>query len=112
MRSSRSSWPRLIPSVARLCLPKLKSIGIVEGNELIAGLIYYNWNPDAGFIEISCAALPGRNWLTRETIKRSYQYPFLTCGCQMLFAIVAEDNETDAGGSGRAQLMRSSACRG
>lgn len=75
----------LIPTVReRGFAPTARAIGIVDGTELIAGLVYHNWDPDAGVIEISGAALPGRHWLTRETIKRMYQYPFLDCGCQMV----------------------------
>jgi hypothetical protein len=44
-----------------------KTIGIVdEQNELLAGLVFHNWDRGAGVIEISGAALPGRNWLTRQ----------------------------------------------
>ena len=64
--------------------PNVMAIGIVEGSDLIAGLVYHNYDPGAGIIEISGAALPGRHWLTRETIKRMYRYPFHVCGCQMI----------------------------
>lgn len=62
-----------------------KAIGIVDGEgKLIAGVVYHNYDPPSQTIEISGAALPGRFWISRETLKRSYQYPFHTCGCQMV----------------------------
>jgi hypothetical protein len=75
---------RLIPHCRRGFGPNVMGIGIVEGTELIAGLVYHNYDPGSGIIEISGAALPGRSWLTRETIKRMYRYPFHVCGCQMV----------------------------
>lgn len=84
----------LIPRVAeRGFSGNARAIGIIEGTELIAGLVYHNYDPHAGIIEISGAALPGRQWLTRGTIKRMYQYPFLQCGCQMVVQANSADDE-------------------
>ena len=74
----------LIPSCRTRGFGPCKTIGVVEGTELIAGLVYHNYDPDAQIIEISGAALPGRAWLSRETIRRMYTYPFLDLGCQMV----------------------------
>jgi hypothetical protein len=71
-----------------------KSIGIIDDNGLlIAGLVYHNYDPVSEIIEISGAALPGKYWLTRETIKRMYQYPFLQVGCQMVFQRNSAEDE-------------------
>lgn len=84
----------LIPAVRPYGFPPTaKAIGVVEGTDLIAGLVYHNYDPGAGIIEISGAALPGRAWLSRETIKRMYQYPFLELGCQMVVQRNAADDE-------------------
>lgn len=73
--------------------PASKAIGVIdEEGKLIAGLVYHNWNKRAGVIEMSGAALPGKYWLTRETLKRIYQYPFLQMGCQMVLMRCADDN--------------------
>ena len=62
-----------------------KAIGVMDDEgHLIAGLVYHNYDPASEIIEMSGAALPGRPWLTRDTIRRIYQYPFLQCGCQMI----------------------------
>lgn len=73
--------------------PASKAIGVIDQDgKLIAGLVYHNWNKRAGVIEMSGAALPGKYWLTRETLKRIYQYPFLQIGCQMVLMRCADDN--------------------
>jgi hypothetical protein len=63
----------------------LRAIGIANAdNELIAGIVYFLFNPEAGTIEMSVEALHGHRWLTPSTLALMFQYPFLTCGCQML----------------------------
>ncbi len=83
----------MIPSVRGRGFGNCKAIGIVEGGMLIAGLVYHNYDPGAGVIEISGAALPGQFWLTRETIRHMYQYPFLVCGCQMVVQRTPAEDE-------------------
>jgi hypothetical protein len=60
--------------------PSSKAIGVINDGRLIAGLVYHNWNKTAEVIEMSGAAIPGKYWLTRETLKRIYRYPFLQFG--------------------------------
>ena len=73
------------------------AIGVVEIEDgaanLIAGIIYHNWEPGAEIIEMSVAALPGKHWLTRDTINRMFQYPFLQLGCQMVVNRMSADDE-------------------
>jgi RimJ/RimL family protein N-acetyltransferase len=84
----------LIPHCHRGFGTACKAIGVIDGNGvLIAGFVYHNWDPDSEVIEMSGAALPGRYWLTRETLARMYQYPFHQCGCQMVVMRVLADND-------------------
>lgn len=84
----------LIPDCTRGFGTNIKTIGVIDdGGNLIAGLVYHNYNPEVGVIEISAAALPGARWLTRETIKRMYTYPFHQCGCQMVMSLTPSDDE-------------------
>ena len=83
----------LIPSCRERGFGRCATIGIVEGGLLIAGLVYHNYDPDAGVIEISGAALPGHFWLTRETIRQMYHYPFNVCRCQMVIQRTAAEDE-------------------
>ena len=84
-----------IPHCRRGFGQNVMAVGIIdEEGRLIAGIVYQNFDPDAGTIEISCAALPGKQWLTRETLKRMFRYPFFVCGCQMVvLRTPAENNE-------------------
>lgn len=85
---------QLIPHCRRGFGPNVKAIGVVDHRgALIAGIVYHNWDPEAGIIEISGAALPGQPWLSRETLKRMFQYPFLVCGCQMVVQRTPADDE-------------------
>jgi hypothetical protein len=83
----------LIPHARRGFSPNAKAIGVIDASgSMIAGLVYHNYDPEAGIIEISAAALPGKYWMTRETLKRMYQFPFHQCGCQMVVQRVPADD--------------------
>jgi len=83
---------QLIPHCRRGFGANAKAIGIIdEEGKLIAGLVYHNFDPEAGIIEVSGASTTAR-WLTRGTIARFYQYPFLQCNCQMLIQRTPADN--------------------
>jgi len=69
-----------------------KTIGIVDNDQLIAGLVYHNWNPEHEVIEISGSSLSPR-WLTRSVLKEMFDYPFNRCGCQMVVMRVSEHNK-------------------
>jgi len=61
-----------------------KAIGILDKDGLlIAGLVYHNWQPEFGTIELTGAAI-NRRWMTRDVIQFMYDYPFLVCKCQLL----------------------------
>jgi RimJ/RimL family protein N-acetyltransferase len=70
-----------------------KAIGVSDGTRIIAGLVYHHYNPDAGTIEVSGAAIPGSRWLTRKTLKIMYQYPFIQLNCQMVIMRISDRNE-------------------
>jgi hypothetical protein len=84
---------RLIPHCARGFGFNVKTIGILDGGDLIAGIVYHNWEPEAAIIEISAAALPGEPWLSRETLRHMFQYPFHGCNCQMVVQRIPADDE-------------------
>ena len=61
------------------------ALGVIDDDgTLIAGIVYYRWFRELGTIEMAMAALPGSRWLTRETLRRMYDYPFLQLGCQLV----------------------------
>ena len=72
---------------------RCKTIGVIDGEgKLIAGLIYFNYDPTAEVIELGMASTSPR-WFTRATFRRMFEYPFVECGCQMLYARVRAENE-------------------
>jgi len=83
----------LIPHCRRGFAPTAKTIGVVdEGDKLIAGVVFHNYDPEAEMIEISGAATTPR-WLSRGMVARMHQYPFHQCGCQMVAMRIPADNE-------------------
>lgn len=67
------------------------SMGVILDNELIASLVYHNFDRKAGVIEISAASITPR-WLTRPVLKAMFSYPFEELGCQMVVLRVSERN--------------------
>ncbi|MBO0125126.1 N-acetyltransferase [Agrobacterium sp. OT33] len=68
-----------------------RGIAVVKGDELAAGIIYHNYEPDAEVLEISAAAfMPG--WMTRHTLQAMFDYPFISCGCQAVVHRVPDDD--------------------
>jgi len=55
-----------------------KAIGFVDDGKLVAGVVYHNWNPESGVIEMSAASL-NRAWLTKERLAAIFDYPFGFC---------------------------------
>jgi hypothetical protein len=85
---------KLIPELhGRSLARSSKAFGVVnKDGALIAGMVYHNWDPEAGVIEMSGAATDPK-WLSVETLRRMYTYPYLGLRCQMTFMRVAADNE-------------------
>jgi len=84
----------LIPECRARGFGKCAAIGIVSPTgELLGGLVYRNWCPEVGTIEISGAAVPGTNWLSRRTVNIMYDYPFYQVGCQMVIKTTMADND-------------------
>jgi RimJ/RimL family protein N-acetyltransferase len=84
----------LIPECRERGFGKCRAIGIADAEgKLLGGLVYRNWCPELGTIEISGAAIPGTNWLSRRTVQIMYDYPFYQVGCQMVIKTTMADNE-------------------
>jgi len=70
-----------------------KTIGVLdETGEFLGGAVFYNWNPEAGIIEISASAISPR-WLSRRTLKRIGEFVFHECECQLLLVYLRADHE-------------------
>jgi RimJ/RimL family protein N-acetyltransferase len=67
------------------------AIGWCIDDNLIAGTVYHNYDRVSGVIELSSASDDPR-WLTRDTIRLMFSYPFDQLNCQMVVLRVAESN--------------------
>lgn len=56
-----------------------------------AAIVYHNWQPEAGVIEIS-AGSTRRDWLTRDRLLRIFGYPFDELNCRLVVARIGEHN--------------------
>jgi RimJ/RimL family protein N-acetyltransferase len=69
------------------------TLGVYDG-DLIAVVLYHDWNPDAETICMSSAAT-SKKWLTGETLYRMHAYCFDFC--QLAVLQVSENNENMLG---------------
>lgn len=67
------------------------TLGVLERGRLVAGVVYHNYAPEAGVIELS-AASTSKRWLTRPVLKAMFGYPFDEIGCQLAVLRVSEEN--------------------
>ncbi len=59
------------------------ALGVVKGDKLISVVIFHNWVPESGVIEMSAAA-DDPIWLSRKVLLEMYGYIFDVCKCQMV----------------------------
>lgn len=62
------------------------------GDPIVAGVVYHNYCPEAGVIELSAASVD-RKWLTKDRLRQIYGYPFDQIGCQMVVARYSAENK-------------------
>ncbi|WP_077960835.1 GNAT family N-acetyltransferase [Ensifer adhaerens] len=67
------------------------TMGVLENDALVAGVVFHNYAPEAGVIELS-ASSTSKRWLTRPVLKAMFGYPFDEVGCQMVVLRVSERN--------------------
>ena len=68
-----------------------QAIGFEDDGEIVAGIIYHNWEPEAGVIEMSAASIR-RDWLTRARLSVIFGYPFGQLNCRLVVARIGEHN--------------------
>lgn len=68
------------------------AIGVIDdAGHLVGGIVYHDWSPEHGVIEMSSAATTPR-WFTRKILQAMFELPFDRLGCQMVVTRMAESN--------------------
>lgn len=67
------------------------TMGVFDSEALVAVMLYNNYQPEAGVIEIHGAGITPR-WLTRPVLEAMFEYPFGQLGCQLVVMRVSERN--------------------
>ena len=62
----------------------------VFADRTIGGVVFHDWNPEAGVMCMSAAGEPG--WLSRPILYAMHRYIFETAGCQLAVMQVSEHN--------------------
>jgi len=68
------------------------AMAVVDSGRVIAGVLYNNWHPENGVIEMHAASMDKR-WLTRPVLKAMFSYPFDQMKCQLCALRVSERNK-------------------
>lgn len=67
------------------------TLGFVDGDKVVGGLVFHNWSPEHGVIEVTAASL-SRKWFKRSILKQATAYVFEKCNCHAMVARTAPDN--------------------
>lgn len=70
---------------------RFSSFGVFDAGTLIAGVLWHNWQPEAGVVEMSAASTDKR-WLTRSVLRTMFGVPFDRWGCQLVALRVSQTN--------------------
>lgn len=67
------------------------AVGIVRDNSLVAGLVYHDWRPRQGDVQMTIASRSPR-WASRGVLRWVLQYPFVELECRRISLTVRADN--------------------
>lgn len=68
------------------------TMAVADDRQLVAGVVYHNYQPLDGVVEVSCASIH-RKWMSRDIIRTAISMPFEALGCQAVFARHSEANK-------------------
>jgi RimJ/RimL family protein N-acetyltransferase len=87
-----ASWvAERIPHVSGSFEP-CSAIGVAGNGKLLAGIVYHEYQPDHGTIQLSMAA-ENPMWARKETIAALLSYPFRQIGVFKIWTATPHDNE-------------------
>jgi RimJ/RimL family protein N-acetyltransferase len=68
-----------------------KTMAAFDGGQLLGVVVFHNWQPQTGVIEIT-AASESKRWLARRVLDRIFRYAFVDAQCQLVVARISERN--------------------
>lgn len=68
------------------------TMAVIDGDEIIAVVVYHDWSKAHGTMQMSAAATTAR-WLTRPVLREMFDYPFRQLGNQLVALRVSDRNE-------------------
>lgn len=75
---------------------KVPAIGLIDGHELICGVVYTEFGRDAQrkahSMQLSIASTTPK-WANRQTLHTFFAYPFLQLGCRRIWTQCSAENE-------------------
>lgn len=67
------------------------SAAMFDDGVLIAGVLYHNYQPESGVVELSTGS-QSKRWLNRTTLRAIFDLPFRMLGCRLCVLRVSERN--------------------
>lgn len=83
------TWLAVRLGFSRPFQPPYTTMGVFEGRKLISVILYNNYQPETGVIEIHGASITPR-WLTKPVLWAMFDMPFNRLGCQMVVMRVSD----------------------
>lgn len=74
-------------------LDRYAALGFFDDGRLIAGVLFHNWYPDNGVMEMTAGSI-SRKWLNRRTLHQLMELVFTGFGNQLVVMRVSERNTT------------------
>lgn len=81
-----------IPHMAGGAFGPCAAIGVVVGNEMVAGVVFHEFQPAHGTMMLSMAATSPR-WATRGHVRGLLAYPFQQIGVHKLWTLTEAQNQ-------------------
>ena len=81
----------IMPAGESISDPDATSIGVSLDGQIIGGVIYHNYSPHHGTIEMSAYSAT-RRWTSAGLIRFLYDYPFYQLGCRQVMGRHSEHN--------------------
>ena len=88
-----AAWvARQIPHVSPAGFGPCKAIGVAVGGVPVAGIVYHDYQPHVGVVQISMASTSPL-WAKRNTIRALLSVPFEQYQCYKVWTAIPADNE-------------------